>query len=142
MYTPNDIREMFKDYKWMTNELEGAMLIKLDSTSTSQYGVEAAQPKPQGFTSDKVCDMILRKEQQDKKLIKWARKVKFIDECEELFNKDLDVFIYRKLKQNYSHTMIGAISGKDKTTISNRVTKIVETMSNASKSSNSSNSSK
>lgn len=23
MYTPNDIREMFKDYKWMTNELEG-----------------------------------------------------------------------------------------------------------------------
>ncbi|HDD7339289.1 TPA: hypothetical protein PBK55_001697 [Staphylococcus aureus] len=142
MYTPNDIREMFKDYKWMTNELEGAMLIKMDSTSIAQYGVEASQPKPQGLTSDKICNIILQKEKQDKKLVKWANKVKFIDECEELFIKDLDIFIYRKLKQNYSHTMIGVISGKDKTTISNRVTKIVEIMSNASKSSNSSNSSK
>lgn len=138
MYTPNDIREMLKDYKWMTNELEGAMLVKADSTSIAQYGLEAGQPKPQGFTSDKICNIILQQEKQDKKLVKWASKVKFIDECENLFSKDLDIFIYRKLKQNYSHTMIGAISGKDKSTISNRVTKIVETMSNASKSSKSS----
>lgn len=135
MYTPNDIREMFKDYKWMSNELEGAMLIKMDSNSIAQYGIEATMPKPQGITSDKICNMIINKEKEDKKLVKWAKKVKFIDECENLLTRDLDVFIYRKLKQGYSHNTIGAISGEHKSTISNRVTKIVEMMSNASKSS-------
>lgn len=135
MYTPNDIREMFKDYQWMSNELEGAMLIKMDSNSIAQYGIEATMPKPQGLTSDKICNMIINKEKEDKKLVKWAKKVKFIDECEGLFSRDLDVFVYRKLKQGYSHTTIGAISREHKSTISNRVTKIVEIMSNASKSS-------
>ncbi|PTF68137.1 hypothetical protein [Staphylococcus chromogenes] len=134
MYTPNDIREMLKDYEWMINELESATL-NMDSTSIAQYGVEASQPKPQGFTSDKVCNLILKREKEDRKLVKWARKVKFIDECEQLLQKDFDVFIYRKLKQGYSHSTIGKMSGEHKSTISNRVTKIVEIMSNASKSS-------
>ncbi|WP_239700344.1 hypothetical protein [Mammaliicoccus sp. D-M17] len=135
MYTPNDIREMFKNYEWMSNELEGAMLIEMDSNLIAQYGIEATMPKPQGLTSDKICNMIINKEKEDKKLVKWAKKVKFIDECEDLFSRDLDVFVYRKLKQGYSHTTIGAMSREHKSTISNRVTKIVEIMSNASKSS-------
>lgn len=135
MYTPNDIREMLKDYKWMSNELEATMLHHVDSTSISQYGIEASLPKPLGTNNDKICNIIINNDKADKKLKKWAKKVKFIDECEELLSKDLDIFIYRKLKQGYSHTTIGAISGEHKSTISNRVTKIVETLSNASKSS-------
>ncbi|WP_432371425.1 hypothetical protein [Staphylococcus chromogenes] len=69
MYTPNDIREMLKDYEWMINELESATL-NMDSTSVAQYGVEASQPKPQGFTSDKVCNLILKREKEDRKLVK------------------------------------------------------------------------
>ncbi|MCU7557267.1 hypothetical protein [Macrococcus capreoli] len=135
MYTPNEIRQMLKDYPWMLTAIE-ADLLSGDSTSIAQYGIDSTMPKTKGTTSDKVYNQILKREHTHNYIKKLAIKVKFIDEHENMITNDKDIYILQLLKRGYSHTQIGLLVRLHKSQVGKRVDKIVELFSNASKKSN------
>ena len=53
LYTHEQIRDMIYSYHWRKNILIDEGYIQ-DSNGTAQYGIDAAMPKPQGKTTDKV----------------------------------------------------------------------------------------
>lgn len=133
MYTPQEIRQMLKDYPWMLTAIESDLLSN-DSMSTAQYGIQAAMPKGQGQTGDKVYNLVLKRQGTHSYIYKLATKVKFIDEHEHVIKNDKDMYILELLKRGYSHTQIGLLVQLHKSQVGKRIDGIVEKLSNASKS--------
>ncbi|WP_414052899.1 hypothetical protein [Macrococcus animalis] len=131
MYTPNQVREILKEYKNMTTFLESSLLLD-DSTSIAQYGIEATLPRAQGSNGDKVASIVLKRTSGSKLEYQFANKVKFIDEHEYLITGILNQYIMELLKRGYTQTQIALITNNHKSTISDKVTHIVEVLSNAS----------
>lgn len=131
MYTPNQVREILKEYKNMTTFLESSLLLD-DSTSIAQYGIEATLPRAQGSNGDKVANIVLKRTNGSRLEYQFANKVKFIDEHEHLITGILNQYIVELLKRGYTQTQIALITNNHKSTISDKVTHIVEVLSNAS----------
>ena len=133
MYTPSEIREMLKEYKNMLTFIESSLICE-DSTSIAQYGIESSLPKPQGLTSDKICNIVMKRLNNRRLEFKFATRIQFIDQHEHLITGIANQYILELLKRGYTQTQIALITGTHKSTINDKVTTIVEILSNASKS--------
>lgn len=131
MYTPNEIREILKEYKNMLTFIESSLLCG-DSTGISQYGIDAAMPKANG-TGDKVAKLVLMSMNSSRLEYQFATKIEFIDQHEYLITGILNRYILELLKRGFTQTQIALITNNHKSTISDKVTHIVEILSNASK---------
>ena len=78
MFTPTEVKQIITDYHWMKRLID-SQVYEYDSTSTGQYGIEAAMPKGQGQTGDKVLVRVIRNDKDRRKTQELIDKVAFID---------------------------------------------------------------
>lgn len=97
----------------------------MDSTSTAQYGIDSAMPKGQGQTGDKISTMIIRNENQRRKIESLIKEVSFIDEYEHCINSDKNFHILQLLKQGESKQRIKVLLNIGSRNLYERIDQIV-----------------
>jgi DNA-directed RNA polymerase specialized sigma24 family protein len=77
-----EIASILRDYHWMINEIQRQrkLLEDVGGNFTSQYGIEAGQPKPQGQNGDPIFREVIRREKKSRWIEKLEKKVMFIQE--------------------------------------------------------------
>lgn len=98
MYTPTEVKQLITDYHWMRRLIDH-QVYEYDSTSIGQYGIEAAMPKAQGGTGDKVLVRVIKNDKDRRKTQELIEKVAFIDDHEHLITNDKNYHILQLLKQ-------------------------------------------
>ena len=103
----------------------------MDSTSTAQYGIDSAMPKGQGQTGDKVSTLVVRNENQRRKIESLIKEVSFIDEHEHCINSDKNFHILQLLKQGESKQRIKVLLNISNGSLYKRIDQIVIILFNA-----------
>lgn len=124
MYLINDIRQIINDYHWKKRLIQ-SQVYEMDSTSTAQYGIDSAMPKGQGQTGDKISTMIIRNENQRRKIESLIKEVSFIDEHEHCINSDKNFHILQLLKQGESKQRIKVLLNIGSRNLYERIDQIV-----------------
>lgn len=124
MYLINDIRQIINDYHWKKRLIQ-SQVYEMDSTSTAQYGIDSAMPKGQGQTGDKISTMIIRNENQRRKIESLIKEVSFIDEYEHCINSDKNFHILQLLKQGESKQRIKVLLNIGSRNLYERIDQIV-----------------
>lgn len=130
MYLINDIRQIINDYHWKKRLIQ-SQVYEMDSTSTAQYGIDSAMPKGQGQTGDKISTMIIRNENQRRKIESLIKEVSFIDEHEHCINSDKNFHILQLLKQGESKQRIKVLLNIGSRNLYERIDQIVIILFNA-----------
>lgn len=126
MFTPTEVKQIITDYHWMKRLID-SQVYEYDSTSTGQYGIEAAMPKGQGGTGDKVLVRVIKNDKDRRKTQELIEKVAFIDEHEENITNDKNYHILQLLKQGESHRRIMILMDIKRTNFYERYDNITET---------------
>lgn len=129
MFTPTEVKQIITDYHWMKRLID-SQVYEYDSTSTGQYGIEAAMPKGQGQTGDKVLVRVIRNDKDRRKTQELIEKVAFIDEYEENITNDKNYHILQLLKQGESKNRIMVLMQISKDNLYNRIDAITEVYMN------------
>ncbi|WP_213810614.1 hypothetical protein [Jeotgalicoccus sp. WY2] len=124
MYFINDIRQIINDYHWKKRLIQ-SQVYEMDSTSTAQYGIDSAMPKGQGQTGDKISTMIIRNENQQRKIESLIKEVSFIDEHEHCINSDKNFHILQLLKQGESKQRIKVLLNMSNGNLYKRIDQII-----------------
>lgn len=124
MYLINDIRQIINDYHWKKRLIQ-SQVYESDSTSTAQYGIESAMPKGQGQTGDKVSSIIMRNDNERRKLEKLIHEVSFIDTHETHINSDKNYHILQLLKQGENKQRIKVLLNISNRNLYERIDQIV-----------------
>lgn len=124
MYLINDIRQIINDYHWKKRLIQ-SQVYEMDSTSTAQYGIDSAMPKGQGQTGDKISTMIIRNENQRRKIESLIKEVSFIDEHEHCINSDKNFHILQLLKQGESKQRIKVLLNMSNGNLYKRIDQII-----------------
>lgn len=130
MYLINDIRQIINDYHWKKRLIQ-SQVYEMDSTSTAQYGIDSAMPKGQGQTGDKISTMIIRNENQRRKIESLIKEVSFIDEYEHCINSDKNFHILQLLKQGESKQRIKVLLNISNRNLYERIDQVVIILFNA-----------
>lgn len=130
MYLINDIRQIINDYHWKKRLIQ-SQVYEMDSTSTAQYGIDSAMPKGQGQTGDKISTMIIRNENQRRKIESLVKEVSFIDEYEHCINSDKNFHILQLLKQGESKQRIKVLLNMSNGNLYKRIDQIIIILFNA-----------
>lgn len=130
MYLINDIRQIINDYHWKKRLIQ-SQVYEMDSTSTAQYGIDSAMPKAQGQTGDKISTMIIRNENQRRKIESLIKEVSFIDEYEHCINSDKNFHILQLLKQGESKQRIKVLLNISNRNLYERIDQVVIILFNA-----------
>ncbi|MBA1352688.1 hypothetical protein AB1J05_01595 [Staphylococcus cohnii species complex 1658] len=126
MYSESEVRQLITGYHWRVNLLEHKVY-EYDSTSTGQYGIEAAMPKGQGQTGDKVLVRVIRNDKDKKHSQKLIDEIEFVDKREHYITNDKNYHILQLLKQGETIKTIERLLGISRRSIYSRIDKIVET---------------
>ncbi|ARM68371.1 MULTISPECIES: hypothetical protein [Staphylococcus] len=126
MYSELEVRQLITGYHWRVNLLEHKVY-EYDSTSTGQYGIEAAMPKGQGQTGDKVLVRVIRNDKDKKHSQKLIDEIEFVDKREHYITNDKNYHILQLLKQGETIKTIERLLGISRRSIYSRIDKIVET---------------
>ena len=126
MYSESEVRQLITGYHWRVNLLEHKVY-EYDSTSTGQYGIEAAMPKGQGQTGDKVLVRVIRNDKDKKHSQKLIDEIEFVDKRERYITNDKNYHILQLLKQGETIKTIERLLGISRRSIYSRIDKIVET---------------
>lgn len=129
MFTPTEVKQIITDYHWMKRLID-SQVYEYDSTSTGQYGIEAAMPKGQGQTGDKVLVRVIRNDKDRRKTQELIEKVAFIDEHEENITNDKNYHILQLLKQGESKNRIMVLMQISKDNLYNRINAITDVYMN------------
>lgn len=124
MYTPTEVKQLITDYHWMRRLIDH-QVYEYDSTSTGQYGIEAAMPKAQGGTGDKVLVRVIKNDKDRRKTQELIEKVAFIDDHEHLITNDKNYHILQLLKQGESITGIEVLMRISRKNVYTRIGEIV-----------------
>ncbi|MGP0637761.1 hypothetical protein ACTRV7_04975 [Staphylococcus xylosus] len=124
MYTPTEVKQLITDYHWMRRLIDH-QVYEYDSTSTGQYGIEAAMPKGQGGTGDKVLVRVIKNDKDRRKTQELIEKVAFIDDHEHLITNDKNYHILQLLKQGESITGIEVLMRISRKNVYTRIGEIV-----------------
>ena len=130
MYSRKEIREMLDNYKAYSNIIK-AHVYDDDSTSTAQYGIEAAMPKAKGQVGDKVYLKVKNRNKAWCRNIKLIEKMQFIDDNEEYIKDELNFHILQMLKTGFRHTTIIDVLCISRGKFYNRVNQIVDILMDA-----------
>lgn len=130
MYLINDIRQIINDYHWKKRLIQ-SQVYEMDSTSSAQYGIESAMPKAKGETGDKVASIVLRNDNERRKIESLIREVSFIDEHEKYINSDKNYHILQLLKQGESKQRIKVLLNIGSRNLYERIDQIVIILFNA-----------
>jgi hypothetical protein len=103
----------------------------MDSTSSAQYGIESAMPKVKGETGDKVASIVLRNDNERRKIESLIKEVSFIDEHEKYINSDKNYHILQLLKQGESKQRIKVLLNIGSRNLYERIDQIVIILFNA-----------
>ena len=126
MYSESEVRQLITGYHWRVNLLEHKVY-EYESTSTGQYGIEAAMPKGQGQTGDKVLVRVIRNDKDKKHSQKLIDEIEFVDKREHYITNDKNYHILQLLKQGETIKTIERLLGISRRSIYSRIDKIVET---------------
>ncbi|GEQ01971.1 hypothetical protein [Staphylococcus ureilyticus] len=129
MFTPTEVKQIITDYHWMKRLID-SQVYEYDSTSTGQYGIEAAMPKGQGQTGDKVLVRVIRNDNDRRKTQELIEKVAFIDGHEHMITNDKNYHILQLLKQGESKNRIMVLMQISKDNLYNRIDAITEVYMN------------
>lgn len=124
MYTPTEVKQLITDYHWMRRLIDH-QVYEYDSTSTGQYGIEAAMPKGQGGTGDKVLVRVIKNDKDRRKTQELIEKVAFIDDYEHLITNYKNYHILQLLKQGESITGIEVLMRISRKNVYTRIGEIV-----------------
>ena len=124
MYTPTEVKQLITDYHWMRRLIDH-QVYEYDSTSTGQYGIEAAMPKAQGGTGDKVLVRVIKNDKDRRKTQELIEKVAFIDDHEHLITNDKNYHILQLLKQGEKINTIAMLMKVDRKEIYRKLDIIV-----------------
>lgn len=125
MYSESEVRQLITGYHWRVNLLEHKVY-EYDSTSTGQYGIEAAMPKGQGQTGDKVLVRVIRNDKDKKHSQKLIDEIEFVDKREHYITNDKNYHILQLLKQGETIKTIERLLGISRRSIYSRIDKIVQ----------------
>lgn len=124
MYTPSEVKQLITDYHWMRRLIDH-QVYEYDSTSTGQYGIEAAMPKAQGGIGDKVLVRVIKNDKDRRKTQELIEKVAFIDDHEHLITNDKNYHILQLLKQGEKINTIAMLMKVDRKEIYRKLDIIV-----------------
>ncbi|WP_039067671.1 hypothetical protein [Staphylococcus shinii] len=124
MYTPTEVKQLITDYHWMRRLIDH-QVYEYDSTSIGQYGIEAAMPKGQGGTGDKVLVRVIKNDKDRRKTQELIEKVAFIDDHEHLITNDKNYHILQLLKQGEKINTIAMLMKVDRKEIYRKLDIIV-----------------
>lgn len=124
MYTPTEVKQLITDYHWMRRLIDH-QVYEYDSTSTGQYGIEAAMPKAQGGNGDKVLVRVIKNDKDRRKTQELIEKVAFIDDHEHLITNDKNYHILQLLKQGEKINTIAMLMKVDRKEIYRKLDIIV-----------------
>lgn len=126
MYSESEVRQLITGYHWRVNLLEHKVY-EYDSTSTGQYGIEAAMPKGQGQTGDKVLVRVIRNDKDKRHSQKLIEEIAFVDKLECYITNDKNYHILQLLKQGETIKTIERLLSISRRSIYSRIDKIVDT---------------
>ncbi|QKV11138.1 hypothetical protein HSZ48_05550 [Staphylococcus saprophyticus] len=126
MYSESEVRQLITGYHWRVNLLEHKVY-EYDSTSTGQYGIEAAMPKGQGQTGDKVLVRVIRNDKDKRHSQKLIEEINFVDKLECYITNDKNYHILQLLKQGETIKTIERLLSISRRSIYSRIDKIVDT---------------
>lgn len=126
MYSESEVRQLITGYHWRVNLLEHKVY-EYDSTSTGQYGIEAAMPKGQGQTGDKVLVRVIRNDKDKRHSQKLIEEIGFVDNLECYITNDKNYHILQLLKQGENIKTIERLLSISRRSIYSRIDKIVDT---------------
>ncbi|MDW4303868.1 hypothetical protein QI067_03430 [Staphylococcus saprophyticus] len=129
MYSESEVRQLITGYHWRVNLLEHKVY-EYDSTSTGQYGIEAAMPKGQGQTGDKVLVRVIRNDKDKRHSQKLIEEISFVDKLECYITNDKNYHILQLLKQGETIKTIERLLSISRRSIYSRIDKIVDTYMN------------
>lgn len=124
MYTPTEVKQLITDYHWMRRLIDH-QVYEYDSTSTGQYGIEAAMPKGQGGTGDKVLVRVIKNDKDRRKTQELIEKVAFIDNHEHLITNDKNYHILQLLKQGEKINTISMLMKIDRKEVYRKLDMII-----------------
>ncbi|WP_353422743.1 hypothetical protein PYH68_08900 [Staphylococcus xylosus] len=124
MYTPTEVKQLITDYHWMRRLIDH-QVYEYDSTSTGQYGIEAAMPKAQGGTGDKVLVRVIKNDKDRRKTQELIEKVAFIDDHEHLITNDKNYHILQLLKQGEKINTISMLMKIDRKEVYRKLDMII-----------------
>lgn len=77
-----EIAKILRDYHWMINEIarQRKMMIEVNQSITSQYGIEGSLPHEKNGKSDPVAQEAIRREKKSKWIEKLEKQVLYIQE--------------------------------------------------------------
>src|SRR5690554_6186267 len=77
-----EIEQALRDYHWMINEIQRQreLLQVVGNNVTSKFGIESAQPKAKGSTSDPVVQEVIRRDKASRWVLELEKKVIYIQE--------------------------------------------------------------
>lgn len=130
LYTPTEVKQLITDYHWMRRLIDH-QVYEYDSTSIGQYGIEAAMPKAQGTTGDKVLVRVIRNDKDRRKTQELIEKVSFIDEHEDKITNDKNYHILQLLKQGEKINTIAMLMRVDRKEVYRKLDIIVSIYMNA-----------
>lgn len=130
MYTPTEVKQLITDYHWMRRLIDH-QVYEYDSTSIGHYGIEAAMPKAQGTTGDKVLVRVIRNDKDRRKTQELIEKVSFIDEHEDKITNDKNYHILQLLKQGEKINTIAMLMRVDRKEVYRKLDIIVSIYMNA-----------
>ena len=124
MYTPTEVKQLITDYHWMRRLIDH-QVYEYDSTSTGQYGIEAAMPKGQGGTGDKVLVRVIKNDKDRRKTQELIEKVAFIDDHEHLITNGKNYHILQLLKQGEKINTISMLMKIDRKEVYRKLDMII-----------------
>lgn len=124
LYTHEQIRDMIYSYHWRKNILIDEGYIQ-DSNGTAQYGIDAAMPKPQGKTTDKVQAIATRNYVLSRIHDEHIEVVSFIDKYEHNINNDMNLNILYLFKKGKKPKDVREIMNIGRTNLDSRINEIV-----------------
>ncbi|WAA10318.1 helix-turn-helix transcriptional regulator [Fervidibacillus albus] len=108
-----EIEKTLKDYHWMLNSIK-VMRESLNDTSQnviSQYGIEASLPKGTGKNADPVFGDVIRRQKYWKRIQKYERKIKTIQDRIHLIKDDREMEVLNWILEGKSYAWIARHMG-------------------------------
>lgn len=134
-----EVENILKDYSWMINSIK-IMRESLEAAGeglTSQYGVEASLPKPQGTNSDPIFREVARRSKRWERIHRYEEKVKFVQDRMHLIKDEREQEVLYWILEGKSMRWIGMHMGLSSTHVqrirSSIVDKLVSNVSNGTK---------
>lgn len=123
-----EIEQALRDYKWMINEIkrQRELLSHIGGKVVAQGGIESAMPKAQGKTSDPVAQEVIRRDKNNRWLIKLENKVLFIQKRIPIIEDEREKAVLNCMLDGLSMKAIGQHMGLSRSHIYNIKESIIE----------------